>query len=202
MRSCLLFIFPGLLLRWLLTLSIYICLDPVSFALPVKVFGNRTSLLRWLSHMALLFFLCLSAATMLAAAPACLTTPSQSLQAQSLNSVWADIKCYPGRSGLFGADCLNVIHKLPDCHPSDPNPATFSREATHPRWRLPTVQMYGSCLGIVDTGLLPEHSSWAIIRQMLNAVYDKCVAGGGSGGEVSFGELNGLNFSLQRGQAP
>ncbi len=198
-----LFLLSGFFLRWLLTSSIYIYLDLVSFALPVKTFGYRTSLLRWRSHMALLqFLLCIGAATMLAAAPACLTTPSQSLEAQPLNSVWADVKCYPGHSGLSAIDCLSVIHRLPNYHPSDPNPALFSRTTTQPRWRLPQSQIFSTCLGIVDIGLIPEHSSWAIIRQMLNAVYDKCVAGGGSGGQVSFGELNGLNVSLRRGQAP
>ena len=121
----------------------------------------------------------------------------------SLNASMPDITCSSGPRYLYTPDCWGAINMFPYDKRGDPNPATFSKDPADPRWKLPSSMLYGSCLAIVELGLLPEeYSTWEAIRGQLAKVYKKCVVNEGIGGYSSLGELGGIRVSLQPMRAP
>ena len=117
---------------------------------------------------------------------------------------YQDVRCYAGPSYLYKSDCPLATKKFPLDRSTDPHPTTFSRTASDSRFRLPQAEVSGSCLVIADIApLLPEESTWIIIKKMAGFVYKKCVVNGaGAGGESTWGTYDGLTVSIQSVRRP
>lgn len=124
------------------------------------------------------------------------------LLASHISSSLNEFRCYPTAPyrALKPLECTNAMRKFP--HGTEIE--TFSRTSTDKRYRLPQPQIDGNCWIQVDAAILPEDTSWNKIRDAMSYVYTSCVTGGRwhGGGEISFGDFNGLTVSIRNTVAP